>query len=161
MKLSNDHQNSFDNCYICDSSKTSSLYPNKSIVKCKNCKFAFYKYLPLKEDLDSIYGNYSRDSYITQSSHQKLLKTMEEVLSKGDIKSVLDIACGECYHLDALRELNPDIDLYASEHESAKSNVISKGYKFLEGEFNPKTDLKFDLIIFTEAIEHINDPLDF
>jgi len=161
MKLLNDCQKSFEHCYICNSNKIFSLYPNKSIVTCKSCKFAFYKYLPLQADLDSIYGNYSRDSFITESSHQKLLETVEDILSKGDIKSALDIACGECYFLDALNEINPEIDLYASEHKSAKANVISKGYKFLEGEFYPKTDLKFDLIVFTEAIEHINDPLDF
>jgi 2-polyprenyl-3-methyl-5-hydroxy-6-metoxy-1,4-benzoquinol methylase len=86
---------------------------------------------------------------------------MNEILAKGGFQSVLDIACGECYHLDALRELDPNLDLYASEHISAKNNVISKGYKFLNGEFYPQTTLKFDLIIFTEAIEHINDPLDF
>lgn len=161
MKLLNDNQDRFNNCYICGSSKVIDLYPNKSIIKCESCKFAFYKYLPSKKDLDLIYANYSRHSYITQSSHQKLLKTMDEVLLKGNVKSALDIACGECYHLDALRELNPDIDLYATEHKSAKNNVISKGYKFIEGEFYPETDLKFDLIIFTEAIEHINDPLNF
>ena len=161
MKYQNKEQTSFDNCYICSSSKTADLYPNKSIIECQNCKFAYYKYLPSKQDLDDIYSNYSRDSYITTSSHKKILQNMNEILSKGDFQSVLDIACGECYHLDALRELNPNLDLYASEHISAKNNVISKGYKFLNGEFFPQTSLKFDLMIFTEAIEHINDPLDF
>ncbi|MDC0332282.1 class I SAM-dependent methyltransferase [Gammaproteobacteria bacterium] len=161
MKFPNKEQNSFDHCYICGSSRTANLYLKKSIVECQDCKFAYYKFLPSKECLDQIYANYSRDSYITTSSHQKILKNMNEILIKGDFQSVLDIACGECYHLDALKELNPNLDLYASEHISAKNNVISKGYKFLNGEFYPETDLKFDLIIFTEAIEHINDPLDF
>ena len=161
MKFLNKEQDSLENCYICGSTRTANLYPKKSIVECQNCKFAYYKFLPSKESLDKIYANYSRDSYITTSSHQKILKNMNEILTKGDFQSVLDIACGECYHLDALKELNPNLDLYASEHISAKNNVISKGYKFLNGEFYPKTDLKFDLIIFTEAIEHINDPLDF
>jgi len=161
MKFQNKEQAIFDNCYICGSSKTTDLYPNKSIIECQNCRFSYYKYLPSKEDLDNIYSNYSRDSYITNSSHKKILQNMNEILKKGDFQSVLDIACGECYHLDALRELNPNLDLYASEHISAKNNVISKGYNFLNGEFFPQTTLKFDLIIFTEAIEHINNPLDF
>jgi 2-polyprenyl-3-methyl-5-hydroxy-6-metoxy-1,4-benzoquinol methylase len=161
MKFLNNDRKSFDHCYICGSSNTSTLYPNKSIIECQNCKFAYYEHLPSKQDLDNIYANYSRDSYITDSSHQKILQTMNEILTKRDFQSVLDIACGECYHLDALKELNPNLELYASEHISAKSNVISKGYKFLDGEFYPQTELKFDLIIFTEAIEHINDPLDF
>ena len=139
MKFLNNDRKSFDHCYICGSSNTSTLYPNKSIIECQNCKFAYFEHLPSKQDLDNIYANYSRDSYITDSSHQKILQNMNEILTKRDFQSVLDIACGECYHLDALKELNPNLELYASEHISAKSNVISKGYKFLDGEFYPQT----------------------
>ena len=161
MKYKNNELTDISDCYLCNSSKISKFYKNKSISKCSNCKFVFYDKLPSENELNNVYSHYSRDSYITSASHNKLVQILSGIIKSNSIKSVLDIACGECYHLDALKEIDPSIELCATEHESARENVISKGYKFIAGEFYPDTDLKFDLIIFTEAIEHINDPLEF
>ena len=60
-----------------------------------------------------------------------------------------------------MKDIDPNLELLATEHESAKERVISKGYTFVDGEFFPILDNKVDLIIFTEAIEHINDVNNF
>jgi len=161
MRYKNNKHTDISKCYLCKSSQISKFYKKKSISKCSSCKFIFYDKLPSKDELDSVYSNYSRETYITSASHNKLVQILSEIINSNSIKKVLDIACGECYHLDALKEIDPHLELYATEHESAKANVLSKGFQFIDGEFYPKTDIKFDLIIFTEAIEHINDPLEF
>ncbi len=153
--------NEISSCYLCGSNNSRDLYKNNNLVKCNNCGFVFYKYLPDKKTIDDIYSGYSRDSYITDESHKKITSTLKKILSFQKIQKVLDIACGECYYLDALREIDPSIELFASEHISAKENVISKGYSFVEGELFPVCNNKYDLIIFTEAIEHINTPIQF
>ena len=156
-----DKNNIWNKCYLCDSPFLKNFYKEKGIVKCKNCSFVFYQPIPSKEDLDSVYSNYEREEYITENSVAKIKKELEKILSTYNIKTILDIACGECYFLDILKTIDPSLELYATEHISAKENVINKGYGFIEGEFFPITNKKFDLIIFTEAIEHINDTDDF
>tara|TARA_Y100000768_G_C23961771_1_gene675790 strand:- start:248 stop:1135 length:888 start_codon:yes stop_codon:yes gene_type:complete len=151
----------WDKCYLCDSPLLKNFYKEKDIVKCKNCSFVFYKPVPSQEDLDLVYSQYEREEYITENSVAKITKELKTILSTYNIKTILDIACGECYFLDILKSIDPTIELYATEHVSAKENVINKGYEFIEGEFFPITNKKFDLIIFTEAIEHINDANDF
>lgn len=148
-------------CYLCQSKRIKSLYKNKDLAYCKDCSFIFFKKIPSSKDLDDVYSNYSRETYITNDSITKIKKELSKIIEKYNVSSVLDIACGECYSLDILKEINPKLELFATEHESARNNVISKGYSFVEGEFFPKLDKKVDLIIFTEAIEHINDVNDF
>ena len=151
----------WDKCYLCGSPSLNNFYKKKEIVKCKNCSFVFYQPIPSKEDLDLVYSKYEREEYITQGSINKIKKELEKILVDHNIKTILDIACGECYFLDIFKSIDPSLDLYATEHFSAKENVIKKGYKFIDGEFFPITEKKFDLIIFTEAIEHINDVNNF
>ncbi len=151
----------WDKCYLCNSSLIKAFYKNKEIVKCGNCSFVFFQPIPSQDALDQVYSKYEREEYITQNSVTKIKKELEKILSTYNVKSILDIACGECYFLDILKTIDPTIELYATEHISAKENVKKKGYEFIEGEFFPITDKKFDLIIFTEAIEHINDVNNF
>jgi 2-polyprenyl-3-methyl-5-hydroxy-6-metoxy-1,4-benzoquinol methylase len=147
----------WNKCYLCNSMHLKPLYLDKNIYKCKDCNFVFYKNIPSSDDLNMIYSNYSREEYITEISRKKISRELNSLLRTHKIENVLDIASGECYFLDILHDINPELNLFATEHETAKNRVISKGHTFIEGEFFPKTDIKFDLIIFTEAIEHIND----
>ena len=151
----------WENCYICQSSNLKDFYKDKNIVICNDCKFVFYKKVPSAKNLQDVYSNYSREEYITIDSAKKIKKELISILERSKVSRVLDIACGECYTLDILRDIDPGLELLATEHESTKDNVISKGYTFVEGEFFPIVDKKVDLIIFTEAIEHINDVKSF
>lgn len=148
----------FIQCTLCNSTQLKVLknYEKDYLVKCKSCKFIFSSKIPTSSELDQVYNNYSRGNEITNLTRIKNKKLAENILSfNPSIKSCLDIACGEGNLLEAFRELN--IQTNGTEHESGKSQLIEKGINFIEGEFFPITDKKFDLIIFTEAIEHIND----
>ena len=155
--ITSDNNESWNKCYLCGSYNKKTLYKDKKICKCEDCKFVFYEIIPSISVLNKVYSNYTREEYITDISRQKIKVELSKILETHNISDILDIACGECYMLDALKEINPKLNLFATEHETTKQNVINKGYKFLEGDFFPKTDIKFDLIILTEAIEHIND----
>ncbi len=155
--ITSDVKDEWKKCYLCESNRIEVLYKKEEIYKCKDCKFVFYRKIPTSAQLDAVYSNYSREEYITDISRAKIKSEFIKILANSDVKSVLDIACGECYFLDILKEINPKLKLYATEHETARERIITKGHKFLQGEFYPNTELKFDLIIFTEAIEHIND----
>lgn len=144
-------------CYLCGNEKIKTVYDQKALVQCLSCSFVYYEPIPSEKDLDIVYSKYTREEYITDASVNKIRKELGSLLNTFKINKILDIACGECYVLDSLKSINPELELFATEHSSAKDNVISKGYNFIEGEFFPITSLKFDLIIFTEAIEHIND----
>jgi 2-polyprenyl-3-methyl-5-hydroxy-6-metoxy-1,4-benzoquinol methylase len=159
--ITSDNKQEWENCNLCSSNKLKVFYKDKHICQCADCKFVFYKSIPSKDELDAVYSNYSREEYITDISKNKISSELRRLLSSHHIKNVLDIACGECYFLDILQDIDHRLNLYATEHETGRERVISKGHNYIEGEFFPKTDIKFDLIIFTEAIEHINDVSEF
>ncbi|MDA8543964.1 class I SAM-dependent methyltransferase [Gammaproteobacteria bacterium] len=156
MITSNNGQK-WEECYLCGHGKSKYVYLYKGLKQCLSCSFVHYDSIPSTEDLDLVYSKYTREEYITDASVSKIRKELSNILNISKINRVLDIACGECYFLDVLQSINPDLELFATEHSSAKENVKAKGYNFIEGEFFPITNLTFDLIIFTEAIEHTND----
>jgi 2-polyprenyl-3-methyl-5-hydroxy-6-metoxy-1,4-benzoquinol methylase len=155
--ITSDKKELFEKCYLCDSPDLKTFYKEKGIVKCSECNFVFFQPIPSSSELDRVYSKYEREEYITENSIAKIQIELDGILRSYKISDVLDIACGECYFLDILKSIDPSLNLFATEHASAKENVLKKGYQFIEGEFFPITDKKFDLIIFTEAIEHIND----
>ena len=159
--ITSDNKQEWDKCNLCSSNKLKVFYNDNGICQCTECKFVFYKSIPSSDELDAVYSNYSREEYITDISKNKISSELQRLLSSHQIKNVLDIACGECYFLDILQDIDPALNLYATEHETGKERVIKKGHNYIEGDFFPKTDIKFDLIIFTEAIEHINDVSEF
>ncbi len=125
-----------------------------------NVNFVFFSQVPSDADLNKVYSKYTRKEYITEQSKLKIRSEFSYILKNHTIDNVLDIACGECYMLEILRDLQPSLSLYGTEHESARNNLRKRILIFLEGDFI-QTNEKFDLIIFTEAIEHINDINDF
>ena len=152
----------FDRCTLCSSERIEVIrdYTKDHLVKCKDCSFIFSSKIPTSSELDNVYNNYSRGSEITSLTKEKNRKLAKTILSYNPlINSCLDIACGEGNLLEAFSDLN--IEPNGTEHESGKAQLIEKGINFIDGEFFPITDKRFDLIIFTEAIEHINDQNDF
>lgn len=156
MIYSDNHQK-WESCNLCGYEELREFYPDLSIVQCKGCGFVFYGVIPTRAEIDEIYSGYSREAYITELSRKKIYFQLEEILRLLNINSVIDIACGECYILNILRDINPSLSLFGTEHEAAQQNVIDNGFGLIKGGFFPETKDIFDLIIFSEAIEHIND----
>lgn len=159
--ITSERKITWEECYLCSSKQLDVKYKDYEIYKCRSCSFVFYKPIPSDHDLDVVYSKYTREQYITEDSRIKIKSEFRHILEKFQIKKVLDIACGECYMLEILRELDASISLNGTEHESAIQNFVNKDINYIEGGFYPETDEKYDLIIFTEAIEHINDVNNF
>jgi 2-polyprenyl-3-methyl-5-hydroxy-6-metoxy-1,4-benzoquinol methylase len=160
MITSNEYK-SWEKCYLCGSNSLKVFYNSKKIFKCKKCSFVFYKPIPSDQELSEIYSKYTREECITEISKENIRKEFSNIFEINEVNKVLDIACGECGMLEMIRELKPSIELFGSEHESARKNIEMKNINYLKGGFYPETNEKFDLIIFTEAIEHINDVNEF
>jgi len=154
--------NNFNCCSLCsrDSLKILKNYSKDNLVQCEDCSFIFSIKKPTQEELNKVYENYSRGHEITDTTKIKNIAIAKNILSfNPSMNSCLDIACGAGHLLEAFRELG--VKTFGTEHESGKQVLVDKGIEFIEGEFSPLTSNKFDLIIFTEAIEHINDQIKF
>ena len=90
MKFTSNDMDHFTECYVCKSSLIKKFYINSSLSKCLKCKFVFYDQLPLENELNAIYSGYSRDSYITDASHNKVTSTLREITNSHNISSVLE-----------------------------------------------------------------------
>ena len=70
--------NEISSCYLCGSNNSRDLYKNNNLVKCNNCGFVFYKYLPDKKTIDDIYsGNYINGSALGEGKKDKVMQWME------------------------------------------------------------------------------------
>ena len=96
----------WENCYICQSSNLKDFYKDKNIVICNDCKFVFYKKVPSAKNLQDVYSNYSRKIHHHRFC-KKIKKELISILERSRVSRVLDIACGECYTLDILRDIDP------------------------------------------------------
>jgi len=155
-----------NNCPICDAKTKNTLprYVKNYLVRCKNCSFVFSERKPTTEELEDVYGRYNYEgAEATAATLEKKYKIAKYLLqlSGGGNGAVLDIGCGKGEWLDAFKrlgwhtfgtEFNRDLAQFAD----------SKGHKMLDGGLFPihPEDKKFDLIIFTEVIEHIQNPVE-
>ena len=145
-----------------------------SALQCNRCSLVFLNPRPSKNDLDTIYpSNYhayefTSENYGMVHSLRRWLEARRLRHVCGDLKPgsrVLDIGCGDGFHLELLREIGHgawhleglDANPRASDLAVRKGFAVQKG--FLEDVALPKAS--FDLILLIATIEHVDDPRDF
>lgn len=163
-------------CLVCDSKKISILYSqfydyeyeiasNRSFYSCNNCKLIFlYKYyteseIPLQYPND--YGTYKSINrkniffyLLKKILLNRKIKKISLMLPKN--ASLLEIGCGSGDLLNYLKKVRPDLELYGLDIVELP---IKKNFSFIKGQFeNIKIDKKFNLIIFSNLIEHTVNP---
>jgi 2-polyprenyl-3-methyl-5-hydroxy-6-metoxy-1,4-benzoquinol methylase len=156
--------NKINICPVCEYPKSVSVpdYNEHFLVKCKSCNFVYSKQKPTKEELDEVYDNYDysmENSSPTSASIKKYKDICNYLMSLGKISSVLDIGCGKGAWLNIFKEFG--CNTFGTEYnDDLKTFASSIGHTMLDGGLFPivKKDQKFDLIIFTEVIEHIQNP---
>jgi SAM-dependent methyltransferase len=150
-------------CPICGDKKFESIPKLKShyIVKCMSCGFVFSNRIPWQSELDDVYKNYNYESTTeTAETLSKREDIARKLISIKPTLNVLDVGCGNGAWLDAFRKFR--CKTFGTEYNEHQMRVAkSKGHIILEGGLFPQTHSgdKFDLIIFTEVIEHILNPL--
>lgn len=155
-----------ENCSICSAQKLRKLngYEKDHLVTCEECSFVFSNIRPSQEELDKVYSGYSRDFGRTEATLQKMRETAVWLKNLSNAKRVIDVGCGDGGYLSIFKNLGCQV--YGTEFDSRTEEICrNKGITMLQGGIMPLLDEfegqeKFDLVIFTEVIEHINNPLD-
>jgi 2-polyprenyl-3-methyl-5-hydroxy-6-metoxy-1,4-benzoquinol methylase len=88
------------------------------------------------------------------------------IKEKNDVKNILDVGCGFGLLSKELKKTYPKLDLYGIEHAKEASQSSHKILKLLQCNIEDmvliKSKLKtqkFDVIIFSDVLEHLYDPV--
>ncbi len=179
------------NCIICDSSKISIAYKNYpgyvegthfDIFNCSNCNTNFIDTENFNEKIyELIYSNenilgYDRYRVYAEQVKQtddplKLLASLESTyygvykfLKHVNPSETLEVGCGYGYLTYSLNKRglkSTGIDLSNSAIKYANTNFGDYYYNIGLATYSKTTDKKYDLIIATEVIEHLKNPIEF
>jgi SAM-dependent methyltransferase len=155
------------NCPLCDagSDKARRLpkFSKDHLVRCGSCKFVYSLLIPNDEDYARVYGNYNYAAEDESRTDLNILKEREiasRLARYRQTGKVLDMAAGAGRFLVHFRDLG--FTIYATEFSEkmclyleAKGITTYRGGLFPEGA-EPGS---FDVVVFTEIIEHINNPI--
>lgn len=155
-----------ERCLICDSAQLRTLigYEKDHLVTCKTCSFVFSNQRPTQEELDKVYGGYSRDICRTETTLRKMEEAATSLKQISTAGRVIDIGCGDGEFLSFFKKMGCSV--FGTEYDPRTEEICrNKGVTMLRGGVMPSLDEcmppeKFDLVIFTEVIEHINNPLE-
>ena len=154
---------SFDHCLVCGTRDITPLprYVDHYLVRCQKCSFVFSSCNPSLEELNKVYSAYRRGDVIpTPLSLLKYRQVALLLMRLRRLKTVLDVGCGDGHLLASFKEY--DINIYGTEYDDDAAKMASnKGVKILPGGLQPAAPegvKGFDMVAFTEVIEHINNP---
>ena len=139
-------------------------YEKDHLVNCEKCSFVFSNVKPSKVELDKVYGGYSREVGRTETTLQKMRDLALSLKNLSKAKRVIDIGCGDGEFLNMFKGLGCEV--FGTEYDPRTEEICrNKGITMLPGGVTPslgecESPEQFDLVIFTEVIEHINNPID-
>lgn len=95
--------------------------------------------------------------------HTHKIKLAKRILSKLRFKSCLDVGCASGYMISQITHLYPNaryygIDIYNKAIEYAKGAYPNIEFKVGSADRLPFKDNTFDVILFYETIEHVENP---
>lgn len=151
----------FSHCLLCNNTDLTPLYPTTypDLVKCKGCKFVFFKRKPTTEELIKNYNNYPRHdelSPLTIKRYHELLGNFEKFRKTNNF---IDVGCGNGHLLAEAKKLN--WNTFGTEFTDHAVEICKKkGIMMQQGVLNISNyeSGSFDCITFIEVIEHINNP---
>ncbi len=109
-------------------------------------------------------GSYPYQPEINHVAFDLVSKVMKD---KKEVKNILDVGCGYGLLSKELKKTFPKLDFYGIEHSKEASRSSQKILKLLQCNIEDialikrklKTQ-KFDVIIFSDVLEHLYDPVD-
>lgn len=151
-------------CPLCDSKITPEplkTYRKDHIVRCRGCGFAYSLLIPKAADYARVYGAYDYAGEDAARSATSIAKeaALAARLARGRTGKVIDIAAGAGRFLEHFQAMG--WDCYATEFNEDMCQFLErKGFTAYRGGLFPEEapDSQFDIVIFTEIIEHINNP---
>ena len=137
------------------------IYRKDHIVQCSTCGFVYSLLIPNDADYARVYEVYDyagEDAARTTTSIEKEA-ALAARLADGKTGKVLDVAAGAGRFLKHFQTLG--LDCYATEFNEGMCQFLERaGFTTFRGGLFPEgaPEGVFDIIIFTEIIEHINNP---
>lgn len=161
-------------CKICGSDKNKLIKKNEiiEVVRCDNCDFSFIINQPnhIVSDSTGDFSNTTTDSYCEhllntddkKKAKYNLLAENKYRLYSDKLKkknfSILEIGCGSAHQYDKFEALGANylgIDINQAMVEDAQNNNFNvKCVDF----FDFDVENKFDVILFSQVLEHITQP---
>lgn len=154
----------FTTCLITGSKDLCPLkgYEKDYLVKSKSSGFVFCSRIATEKELIEYYSSYpigyNSDSEITRIRINELLDGFEKFKKTNKI---LDVGCGPGLFLIEAKKRGWEV--YGTEFTIEQTNYLNdKGIKTSLGKLTPTSFEKesFDIIISSEVIEHINNPVE-
>lgn len=137
-------------------------YEDNYLVKSRSSKFVFCSRIPTEEELLAHYSDYpigyGADSEITKTRINEILDGFEQFRKTNKI---LDVGCGPGLFLVEAKKRGWDV--YGTEFTDKQLEYLkSKGISTEKGKLTDHSfnDGMFDVIISSEVIEHINNPVE-
>ena len=132
------------------------------IGRCGACGFAFSLLVPSAEDYARVYGSYDyahEDEARTDHNRQREAALADRLMPYKQNGKVIDVAAGAGRFLEHFQARG--FACYATEFDARLEEMLRrKGFTVVAGGTVPETDPDtFDIVLFTEIIEHINDPM--
>lgn len=95
--------------------------------------------------------------------HTQKIKLAKRIIGSLRFKNCLDIGCAGGYMISEIAKTYPEanymgVDVYDKAISYAKKTYLNIRFKVASAEKLPFKDKSFDLILFYETIEHVEDP---
>lgn len=140
-------------------------------VRCERCGVVYLDPRPARAELATIYPDsyhafsFTEDNFGLVYRVRRWLEARRLLAAAGTLPDdavVLDVGCGDGFHLDLLREFGPagwrlegvDLDPRAADAAEARGLVVHRGS--IE-ELDLEAD-RYDFAILVQTIEHVSDP---
>jgi len=154
----------FDQCLITGKKDLYPLrgYEDNYLVKSKSSGFVFSARIPLEQELIEYYNSYpigyNAESEVTRVRINELLDEFEQFRKKNKI---LDVGCGPGLFLIEAKKRGWEV-LGTEFTDQQIAYLEGQGIKITKGKLTPTSFKKesFDVIISSEVIEHINNPVE-
>ena len=151
-------------CPLCTGQEFRPLpkFAKDHLVRCRSCGFVFSCEKPTRADYDRVYGAYdyeAEDAARTSLTVKKERELAEHLAQFRQTNKVIDLAAGAGHFLERFRDLG--FECHATEFNQSMLDYLSgKGFKTFGGGLFPEGVERgaYDIVIFTEIIEHINNP---
>jgi len=129
-------------------------------------KFIFYKkivFIDYKEKGGNYFDKHGSKNPFIKYFMNQFHNVLFMLINKINIKTLLDVGCGEGYTTNLVQKEFPDVNITAIEFDEAtvkKANEINSGLKVEKGDIyniNFK-DNYFDAVLSSELLEHLEYP---
>mgnify|MGYP006086292841 CR=1 FL=1 len=138
-------------------------YQKTSLCKCGNCGFIFSRKIPSQKDLKVFYSeHYDVTSYLSPITIKRYNDILDEFEQYRETGNLLDIGAGYGFFLEVAKQRGWNV--YGTElTDQAVHKCEKKDLTMFKGPIQSIDfgDLKFDIIVSIEVIEHLNTPVKY